>query len=301
MMGQKENPLVTLEQMDEVWADIRGYTSNMWQVAALCLTVVTLSINVFVSSLGSELTLFSYAWIPVISFSFCFVIITIYTIQWFRLATVQRVVFLLKIEEKLKKSAPDSLVPLRSLYGVDWGPLRVLLVFFYGLAVSLLIVIEAGLLSMALTFHPAVYIVAILVFLFSVVAVFLPLYRHYNGILRREEDAWTLSDVAVFDWTGAHFLVLKDIAVFIIGLLKETVRGKRINYMIRTQEYIESAHGAKLSTSTVTQLYLKDGPIFALGLDPRANEWRKRKNREKALEELDKIADRLSQLESMPK
>ncbi|MGY5854939.1 MAG: hypothetical protein RTU92_15325, partial [Candidatus Thorarchaeota archaeon] len=129
-----ENPLITLEQMDEAWADIRGYTSNMWQVAALCLTVVILSVNVFVTTLETEASLLSLAWIPVLTFALCFVIITVHTIQWFRYATVQRVIFLLKVEEKLKKSAPDSLVSMRELYGVDWGPLRVVLLFFYGLA-----------------------------------------------------------------------------------------------------------------------------------------------------------------------
>ena len=133
-----ENAAITIEFMDEAWADIRGYTSNMWQVAALCLTVVILSINVFVTTLSTEASLLSFAWIPVITFALCFVIITVYTIQWFRFATVQRVVFLLKVEDKLKKSAPDAVVSLRDLYGVDWGPLRVVLIFLYGLSVVFL-------------------------------------------------------------------------------------------------------------------------------------------------------------------
>ncbi|MDF1538090.1 MAG: hypothetical protein P1Q69_04225 [Candidatus Thorarchaeota archaeon] len=205
------------------------------------------------------------------------------------------------MENKINKSAPDSLVPLRELYGVDWGPLRVVLLFFYGLAVALLFVIEAGLASMGFIIHPAFYIVTVFILLASVIGVFLPLYKHYKKILRREEDAWTLSDVAKFDWTGEHFPVLKDIALFVIGLLKGTVLGKKVNYMIKTKEYMECAHGAKLSTSTVTQLYLKDGPLFRLGLDPRANEWRIKKNKEKAINELEKIAEEIGKMETMPK
>jgi hypothetical protein len=295
-----ENAAITIEFMDEAWADIRGYTSNMWQVAALCLTVVILSINVFVTTMGSETSLLSFAWIPVISFALCFVIITVYTIQWFRFATVQRVVFLLKVEDKLKKSAPDAVVSLRDLYGVDWGPLRVVLLFFYALAVVLLSMIEIALVFLGLDFNPLFHILAALVGIASAFGVFLPLYRHYQSILVKEEDAWTLSDVTKFDWAGEHFPVLKDIALQIIEMHKDTVRGKRVSYLTRTQTYVEKAHGARLSESTVRGLYKEDGPIHQLGLDPRAVEWKRRKDPQKALDELEKITEKITKIETMP-
>ena len=116
----------------------------------------------------------------------------------------------------------------------------------------------------------------------------------------KEEDAWTLSDVTKFRWSGEHFPVLKDIALQIIEMHKDTVRGKRVNYMLRTQTYVETAHGARVSTSTVTGLYKEGGPIDQLGLDPKAIDWRKRKDPKKAIEELDKIAEKISKFETMP-
>ena len=295
-----ENAAITVEFMDEAWADIRGYTANMWQVAALCLTVVILSVNVFVTTLGSEATLISFAWIPVLTFALCFVLITVYTIQWFRYATVQRVVFLLKVEEKLKKSAPEAVVSLRDIYGVDWGPLRVVLLFFYGLAVVLLSIIEVALVWMGLIIHPLFHLIAIIGVIVAVGWIFLPLYRQYKRILVKEEDAWTLSDVTRFDWTGEHFPVLKDIALQIVEMHKDILRGKRINYFTRTQSYVEASHGALLSESTIRGLYRDDGPISKLGLDPKAIDWKKREDTQKALAELDKIAEKISKLETMP-
>lgn len=296
-----ENPLITLEQMDEAWADIRGYTSNMWQVAALCLTVVILSVNVFATTTGTQDILYAFAWIPVLTFAFCFVIITVYTIQWFRYATVQRVIFLLKVEEKLKKAAPDSLVSLRELYGVEWGPLKVLLLFFYGLGLVLFSIIEVALAFLGFVFN----ILFLLIFFAGLVAVafgvYLPLYRQYTRIRRKEDEAWTLSDVTEFDWEGEHFPVLKDIAIQVIEMLKGTVKGQRIDYLKRIQDYVSSAHGARLSEGTVRKLFSIDGPIHRMGLDPRAYEWRKRKNKAKAIEELEKISDKISQMETLSK
>ena len=296
-----ENPLITLEQMDEAWADIRGYTSNMWQVTALCLTVVILSVNVFVTTLEAGSSLLSFAWIPVLTFAFCFVIITVYTIQYFRQATVQRVIFLLKVEDKLKKSAPDSMISLRELFGVDWGPMRPVLLFFNGLAVVLISIIEIAMTYLGLTFHLLFLFIALAGFVAAAGGVFLPLRRQYMRIRGKEDDAWTLSDVTKFDWEGANFPVLKDIAIQVIEMLKGTVRGQRINYLKRTQDYVESAHGARLSEGTVRKLFSEDGPIHKLGLDPRAKKWKEQKNKAKAVEELEKISEKISQLEEMPK
>lgn len=295
-----DNSAITIEFMDEAWADIRGYTANMWQVSALCLTVVILSVNVFVTTMGSEATLLSFAWIPVLTFALCFVIITVYTIQWFRYATVQRVVFLLKVEEKLKKTVPDAVVSLRDLYGVDWGPLRVVLLFFYGLAIVLLSMIEVALVYLGILLHILFHFIAVSGIIVAVAGVFLPLYRQYQRILEKEEDAWTLSDVTRFDWTGEHFPVLKDIALQIIEMIKDTLRGQRVNYLVRIQIYIETAHGARLSESTIREFFKEDGPIAKLGLDPRAVEWKKRKDMKKAIDELEKLAEKITKLEAMP-
>jgi len=296
-----ENPLITLEQMDEAWADIRGYTANMWQVAALCLTVVILSVNVFVTTLSAEASLLSYAWIPVLAFAFCFVIITIYTIQWFRLAIVQRVIFLLKVEEKLKKSAPDSLVSLRELFGVDWGPLKPVLLFFYGLALVLFSIIEVALTFLSWAIHLVFLILTIGAVVAAIVGVFLPLRTQYKQIREKEDEAWTLSDVTKFDWEGEHFPVLKDIAIQIIEMLKGTVRGQRINYLKRTQNYVKSAHGALLSEGTIRKLFSENGPIRRIGLEPRAKVWIEKKNKARAIEELEEIAEKIAKIESMPK
>jgi len=64
---------------------------------------------------------------------------------------------------------------------------------------------------------------------------------------------------------------------------------------------VESAHGARLSEGTVRKLFSEGGPIHRLGLDPRANEWRKRKNKAKSIEELEKISEKISQMETMAK
>ncbi|MFX0108180.1 MAG: hypothetical protein ACFE7R_07845 [Candidatus Hodarchaeota archaeon] len=296
-----ENPLITLEQMDEAWADIRGYTANMWQVAALCLTVVILSVNVFVTTLNAEVSLLSFAWIPVLAFAFCFVIITIYTIQWFRHAIVQRVIFLLKVEEKLKKSAPDSLVSLRELFGVDWGPLKPVLLFFYGLALVLISIIEIVLTYLGWIINFLFLILAFSAFVAAIAGVFLPLRAQYKQIREREDEAWTLSDVTRFDWEGEHFPVLKDIAIQIIEMLKGTVRGQRINYLKRTQNYVKSAHGALLSEGTIRTLFSENGPIHEIGLEPRAKIWKEKRNKARAIEELEKIAEEIAKLESMPK
>jgi hypothetical protein len=213
---------------------------------------------------------------------------------------VQRVVFLLKVEDKLKKTAPDAIVSLRDLYGIDWGPLRVVLLFFYGLAVVLLSIIEVALVYLGVYLHLLFHIIAAAGALASMFGVFLPLYRQYQSILEKEEDAWTLSDVTKFDWASEHFPVLKDIALQIIEMHKDTIRGKRVKYLERTQAYVEKAHGARLSESTVRGLYKDDGPIHQLGIDPRAAEWKKRKDPKKALDELEKINEKITKLETMP-
>jgi hypothetical protein len=76
--------------------------------------------------------------------------------------------------------------------------------------------------------------------------------------------------------------------------------GKRINYFTRTQAYFQASHGARLSESTVRGLYKEGGPISKLGLDPKAIEWKKRKDPKKALDELEKITEIISKLETMP-
>jgi hypothetical protein len=44
----------------------------------------------------------------------------------------------------------------------------------------------------------------------------------------------------------------------------------------------------------------EEGPIHRLGFDPIANEWRTCKDSEGAIDELDRIADNISKLVTMP-
>lgn len=294
-----EHPGITVEQMSQAWDDIRGYTSSMWQVSALCLTIVTLSVNVFLTSMQIEFSLASIAWLPILIFAFCFVAITLYTIQYLRKATVKRVIFLLKVEEKLQESAPGSTVPLRHIYGVDWGPLGVLLYFFYGLAIALLAMI--GIVSTYLVFsvHVLFSVLTIAASAITGFVVFGPLYGQYQAILERENDAWTLSDDRWFDWDGEHFPVLKDISLYLIGVLKEAARGRRVNLTNKVRRYVGESHGSDLSHATVRYLLSENGPIHKLGLDPRIRTWRECDKKD-AIEDLDKIAEKISELEVMP-
>lgn len=165
--------------MNQAWDNICSYTSSMWQVSALCLTIVTLSVNVFLTSMQIEFSLASIAWLPILIFAFCFVAITLYTIQYLRKATVKRVIFLLKVEEKLQESAPESTVPLRHIYGFDWGSPGELLYFFYGLAIALLAII--GIVSTYLVFsvHVLFSVPTIAVSAVTGFAVFRALYGQY--------------------------------------------------------------------------------------------------------------------------
>ncbi len=121
--------------MSQAWSDIQGYTSNMWQIAALCLTVVALSLNIFLSSIGSSTPPPSWTWQAVIILAFAFVIITIYTIQWLRSSIVRRVIYIMKTEETISGiSSKRSVVGSADLFNVTEGPMKALLYFFYLLA-----------------------------------------------------------------------------------------------------------------------------------------------------------------------
>lgn len=55
---------VLFELMKENWADIRTYTSNLWQLATLTLTASALSVSIMLTSASSGLILFftSFGW-----------------------------------------------------------------------------------------------------------------------------------------------------------------------------------------------------------------------------------------------
>lgn len=188
---------------------------------------------------------------------------------------------------------------MRHIYGVDWGPLGVLLYFFYGLAVALLAIMGIVAMFLVSMIHILLSIVVLAGAILAGFLVFRPLYQQYQDIIEREDDAWTLSDDQWFDWNGEHFPVLKDVALYLIGLLKEVARGRRVSLTKRTRRYVNEAHGTELSQATVRYLLSEGGPIHKLGLDPRVSTWRQCKKKD-AMEDLDEISEEISKLEVMP-
>lgn len=131
-MTYEENdsrPIVSY--INQAWADIRSFISNIWQVAAIGLTVIALSLSALISSLTSEIPLDSIFIIIILSFTSIFAALVAYTIGWFKEEIAERVNFLDMAENKLKKiRKPTEVVSGVSVYGKT-GPLRYLLYLFY--------------------------------------------------------------------------------------------------------------------------------------------------------------------------
>ncbi len=145
---------VPLGEMSQAWSDIQSYTSNMWQLSALCITVIALSINVFAGSIISDNPPPFWIWQLVFLFALSFVLITIYTIQWLRSSIAARVVYIMKTEEVMAKmSSEQSVVKTADMFNVTEGPLKALLYFFYCLAVIISMLIISPFLSI-LVFEP---------------------------------------------------------------------------------------------------------------------------------------------------
>ncbi len=64
LVGMSQRRQVLFEMMKENWADIRTYTSNLWQLATLTLAASALSVSMMLTSAPSGLMLFftSFGW-----------------------------------------------------------------------------------------------------------------------------------------------------------------------------------------------------------------------------------------------
>jgi hypothetical protein len=64
VVGMSQMRQVLFEMMKENWADIRTYTSNLWQLATLTLAASALSVSIMLTSAPSGLLLFftSFGW-----------------------------------------------------------------------------------------------------------------------------------------------------------------------------------------------------------------------------------------------
>ena len=203
---------VPISQMSQAWSDIQGYTSNMWQIAALCLTVVALSLNIFLSSIGSSTPPPSWTWQAVIILAFAFVIITIYTIQWLRSSIVRRVIYIMKTEETISGiSSKRSVVGSADLFNVTEGPMKALLYFFYLLASVLGILAIYPLFEILASAQLTPDEWALLISLtISSVTVLLALFFNYRTLRRRERLVGATAETTVeFDDKSTELSPLK--------------------------------------------------------------------------------------------
>jgi hypothetical protein len=127
-----DDPRMTLGYITQAWTDIRAYTTNIWQVAAVGLTVVILVLNVVVSSTTSEGALPSWLIWGLGAFALVFLSLTSYSIAWFRRSIADRVKFISTVEERLIEIKGTRLVVSgEDLFSVSQGPLKFLLFIFY--------------------------------------------------------------------------------------------------------------------------------------------------------------------------
>ena len=126
-MSTKENqddtdPRIMIAQMEQAWSDARSYTGNIWQIAALCLTVIALSLNIADTSALVEPLL-----VLVLLFTSFLASGGVLTIQWLRYNITYRVVYIREIEEKLADLQEEHKVtPSSHLFGLEKGPLAYL-------------------------------------------------------------------------------------------------------------------------------------------------------------------------------
>ncbi len=106
-MPTKENqddtdPRIMIAQMNQAWSDARSYTGNIWQIAALCLTVIALSLNI-----ADKSALVEPLSVLVLLFTSFLASGGVLTIQWLRYNITYRVVYIQEIEEKLADLQDD--------------------------------------------------------------------------------------------------------------------------------------------------------------------------------------------------
>lgn len=131
MIYEENDSRPIVSYINQAWADIRSFISNIWQVAAIGLAVIALSINAIVSSLTSDTPLDSLFIITILGFTSIFAALVAYTIGWFKEEIAERVNFLDMAENKLNKIRKTTdVVSGANVYGKT-GPLKYLLYLFY--------------------------------------------------------------------------------------------------------------------------------------------------------------------------
>lgn len=129
---------IPISQIQEAWGDIRGFSSNMWQVSAISLTALALLVNILVSSMTSDHALDSGVFWIVELLALSFVLLSIYTIQWLRNSIDTRVEFIMEAEGVLERISGGSTIPsFEGVLGNEGGVLRGLLWLFYCIALFL--------------------------------------------------------------------------------------------------------------------------------------------------------------------
>ncbi len=179
-MSTKENqndtdPRIMIAQMNQAWSDARSYTGNIWQIAALCLTGVALSLNVAYSS-----TLVEPLLVLILLFTSLLASGGVFGIQWLRYSITYRVVYIQEIEEKLAELQEEyKITPSLHLFGLEKGPLA----FLFGILVvttetlflslvyaSYLLFISLNIeLSVSIVFTIIIFVISVLPFTWYVV------------------------------------------------------------------------------------------------------------------------------------
>jgi hypothetical protein len=192
VMSDKENqndtdPRIMIAQMNQAWSDARSYTGNIWQVAALCLTAIALSLNFMNSSTFVDSLL-----VLILIISSFLAAVGVFAIQWLRFHITYRIVYIQIIEGKLAELQDKyKVTPSLYLFGLEKGPLALLFYilimatevlfcyfvytsywFFIGLGMGLII---------------SIFITAI-IFLCSIVAFSWYVFKEERTLRRREKE-----------------------------------------------------------------------------------------------------------------
>lgn len=194
LFEKDDDPRMTLGYITQAWTDIRAYTTNIWQVAAVGMAVVVLTLNAVVSSTTSGAPLPSWIILGLGAFALVFLGLTSYSIAWFRRSIADRVKFISKVEERLIEIKGTRLVVSgKDLFGVSQGPLKFLLFIFYFLILVIggIVVFESAMQAIPflspVTIDPSIVIYASLSLILCFEIVTLVLFQRGHGEVRATE------------------------------------------------------------------------------------------------------------------
>ncbi len=199
------NPSVAIGQLREAWSDIRTYTSSMWQISALCFSVVAISLNVYLASLNMNTELPAIAKDFALIMALSFVVFTIATFQWLRDSIVKRELYIGNIEVVLSNlTTEDSVVSSVHLFDVTSRPLKYVLRLFYLVASMLVLLLTPSLLEYQQVLMSPAAILSILVIIGTAIA--LRFFRNRIHILRNRFKSIL------------HMLIITSVIVFLAEL-----------------------------------------------------------------------------------